>query len=98
VGVVFLIDEVSITVDLNSAPTAYDQSVGTEEDTGVDITLAASDADGDVLTYSVVDGPTSGVLSGVAPDVTYTPNTGYNGTDSFTTGRMTNRQIRMWRR
>lgn len=34
--------------------------------------------------YTVVSGPTHGTLSGTAPNLTYTPNSGYTGSDSFT--------------
>jgi hypothetical protein len=69
--------------NVNQAPTADDQSVTTDEDTGVGITLTGSDPDGDAVSFSVVDNPTNGSLSGSAPDVTYTPDTGYSGSDSF---------------
>jgi hypothetical protein len=36
------------------------------------------------LSYAVVSGPTHGTLSGTAPNLTYTPNTGSTGSDSFT--------------
>lgn len=35
-------------------------------------------------TFSVVNGPTGGVLSGTAPNLTYMPSSGFVGTDSFT--------------
>jgi hypothetical protein len=50
----------------------------------VDITLAATDPDGDALTYSVVAQPSEGDLTGSPPNVTYTPGSGFTGTDSFT--------------
>ncbi|MEL7626572.1 MAG: Ig-like domain-containing protein [Anaerolineaceae bacterium] len=76
---------VTITVTSeNDAPVAAAQSVTTAEDTAVAITLVATDVDGDALTYSIVSGPTNGTLSGTAPDMTYTPNPDWNGTDSFT--------------
>ncbi len=75
----------TITVTaVNDAPVADDQSVSTNEDTVVGITLTASDVDGDPLTYSIVSGPSNGSLSGTPPDVTYTPDVDYNGSDSFT--------------
>src|SRR5207244_2261893 len=43
-----------------------------------------TDVDGDPLTYAIVTAPTHGALSGVAPNVTYTPAAGYSGPDSFT--------------
>jgi hypothetical protein len=36
------------------------------------------------LTFAVTGGPTSGILSGVEPSLTYTPNLGFAGADSFT--------------
>jgi VCBS repeat-containing protein len=76
---------VSITVDaVNDAPVAANQDVSTNEDTAQAITLAATDVEGDSLTYSVVAGPANGTLSGTAPNVTYTPDANYNGPDSFT--------------
>ncbi len=76
---------VTITVNpVNDPPVADDQAVTTDEDTPVAITLTAADVDGDALTFGVVDLPSHGDLSGVAPDLIYTPDTGYNGPDSFT--------------
>jgi len=68
----------------NTPPVADDQAVTTDEDTVIDITLTASDDDGDPLTFAIVDGPSDGTLSGTPPDVTYTPDPDSNGEDSFT--------------
>jgi serine protease len=68
---------------VNQAPTADSQSVSTKVGTPVAITLTASDPDDDVLLFSIVNGPTSGALSGEAPNLTYTPSVGFTGTDSF---------------
>ncbi len=68
----------------NHAPVANPQTVTTAEDTVKVITLTGSDADGDALTYSVVNAPAHGALSGAAPNLTYTPAANYNGADSFT--------------
>lgn len=68
----------------NEPPVAADHEATTFEDTPVGITLTGSDPDGDDLTFSVVDLPSHGTLSGSIPNVTYSPNTGYNGVDSFT--------------
>ena len=76
---------VSVTVSpVNDAPVADDQSVTATQSTSIDITLTASDVDGDSLSYSIVSGPLHGSLSGTAPSVTYTPETDYTGSDSFT--------------
>ena len=75
---------VFITVNpANDAPVAIAQTVSTNEDVALDITLSATDVDGDLLTYSIVTPPTHGTLIGTAPDLTYTPNPNYKGGDSF---------------
>jgi autotransporter-associated beta strand protein len=68
----------------NIAPVASSQSVGTPEDTQKPITLSATDADGNPLTYSILTQPAHGVLIGTAPNVTYAPFLDYTGPDSFT--------------
>jgi VCBS repeat-containing protein len=76
---------VSITVtDVNVAPVAQAQTVTTDEDTAKEITLLASDADGDPLTYTIVDQAEHGSLSLLSGNkLTYTPDENYNGPDSF---------------
>jgi len=68
----------------NEPPVAYGQSVTTDEDTSVSITLSATDVDGDSLTYSIVDIPSNGTVALLDNMATYTPATNYNGADSFT--------------
>ena len=68
----------------NNSPVADDQTVATAEDTAKSITLTASDANGDTLTYSIVTPPSHGSLTGTASNVTYTPAANYNGSDGFT--------------
>ena len=76
---------VTVTVTaVNDPPVAENQSVTTPQGTAVAITLQATDPDGDPLTFRVVNGPANGVLSGTPPNVTYTPNQGFTGADSFT--------------
>ncbi|MDD4042799.1 MAG: ExeM/NucH family extracellular endonuclease [Anaerolineaceae bacterium] len=76
---------VTITVTpVNDDPVAEDQSVTTAEDTAVDITLVASDVDGDPLTYEVVTQPAHGTVTLAGNLGTYTPALDYNGPDSFT--------------
>ena len=68
---------------VNDIPTANGQSVVTDEDVAVAITLTGSDVDGDILTYQIVSGPGNGILSGTPPSITYVPNKHFNGSDSF---------------
>jgi hypothetical protein len=76
---------VSISVvAVNTPPVAIPQTVPATEDTPVLIVLGGSDADGNPLTFAVLTPPTKGVLGGIAPNLTYTPNPNANGPDSFT--------------
>jgi Concanavalin A-like lectin/glucanases superfamily/Bacterial Ig domain len=68
----------------NSPPVANNQAITLNTNTQQAITLSASDANNDPLTYTVVTQPTSGSLSGSAPNLTYNPNLDYVGPDSFT--------------
>jgi hypothetical protein len=69
---------------VNDAPVAANQNVSITPDTPQAVTLAATDADGDTLTYAALAAPAHGSLSGTAPNLTYTPAAGYTGADSFT--------------
>ena len=69
---------------VNHAPVANDGTATTPQDTAKSVSLEASDADGDALTYAIVAGPAHGTLSGSGASRTYTPNAGYSGPDSFT--------------
>ncbi|MEI6211067.1 MAG: Ig-like domain-containing protein [bacterium] len=75
---------ISVTAQPNRAPVANAQSVTTAEDTAKAITLAATDADNDALTYVIVANPAHGTLSGTGASRTYTPDANYSGADSFT--------------
>ncbi|NIM49516.1 MAG: tandem-95 repeat protein, partial [Gemmatimonadales bacterium] len=75
-------DTCIVTVE-NVPPLAEDQSVTTDEDTPVAINLTASDPGDDSLAFTIVGGPSSGTLSGSLPNLTYTPNPDWNGTDSL---------------
>ncbi|MEI7832766.1 MAG: Ig-like domain-containing protein, partial [bacterium] len=73
-----------VSIVVNTPPVATAQSVYVNKGIAKAITLAASDADGNTLTYTVVMRPTHGILTGTAPKLTYTPTAGYLGTDSLT--------------
>jgi Ca2+-binding RTX toxin-like protein len=63
---------------------ANDQTVVTNEDTPQPITLTAVSQGTDPLTFILTSLPSRGILSGSAPDLVYTPNVNFFGTDSFT--------------
>lgn len=76
---------VSVTISAtNDLPVTADQSVSVNEDEITSIALAGSDPDGDPLTFSIVSGPSHGVLTGSAPNLAYDSQDNYSGTDSFT--------------
>ncbi|MDR7090925.1 retention module-containing protein [Cellvibrio fibrivorans] len=69
----------------NDAPTAADLNLTTDENAPVNGAISANDPDGDALSYTVTGNPAQGtvVLNPVTGTFTYTPNAGYNGSDSF---------------
>ncbi len=73
----------------NRAPTAFAAALTATANSGgqtvirLPITLLGSDADGDALIY-LFTSPTNGTLTGFAPNLVYTPNANFTGTDSFT--------------
>ncbi|HIF9311033.1 TPA: retention module-containing protein, partial [Photobacterium damselae] len=76
-----------VIVDINGQPIGDDLSVEVTEDSSINGQLTATDADGDDLTFELVDGsePTNGQVT-VNPDGSweYVPNPDFNGEDSFT--------------
>lgn len=74
-----------VITKVNVAPVASNQTVSTNEDTAATVTMVATDANTDAVTYSIVSGPTNGTLGSISGNqVTYTPNANWNGTDTFT--------------
>jgi len=70
----------------NPGPTAVDDSASTDEDVPVTISPLAndSDPDGDDLTITAADAVNGSVTVNPDGTVTYTPNPGFNGTDTIT--------------
>ena len=76
---------ISITVTpVNDPPVANGSSVTTTRTVPVAVTLSATDPDGEALTYTILTGPAHGTLSGVAPNLTYSPTGLYTGPDALT--------------
>ena len=81
----------------NTPPTADDTSATTDEDAAMDVDLSGSDPEDCELTFSIVDPPANGALGAItdaactsgSPNtdtatVTYTPDPGFTGDDTFT--------------
>lgn len=78
---------VTITVNgINDAPVANNDTASTVLETAVAIDVLANDidVDGDMLTVTNLTNPTNGSVTNNGTNVTYTPNNGFTGTDSFT--------------
>jgi len=78
---------VTITVrPVNDAPIAIAQSLGTPEETPLDITFSATDVDSVVvgLAFQVIRAPEHGSLVGDGPRRRYVPSANFSGVDSFT--------------
>ena len=68
----------------NQPPVASPACHVLTQNAGKAVTLAGIDADGDPLTYSVKTLPLHGTLTGVPPNLTFTPAVNFTGGDSFT--------------
>ncbi|MCA8986412.1 MAG: tandem-95 repeat protein [Planctomycetaceae bacterium] len=78
--------QINIQVNpVNDAPTADDGTLFVTEDIAASGSVTGTDPDNDTLTFSVATQPSYGILI-FNPDgtYTYTPNTNFNGVDSFT--------------
>jgi hypothetical protein len=79
---------VTITVtSVNHPPVAVDDNATTSQDTPVTINVLSNDSDpdaGDTLTVNLVTPGTHGSVTINGSNVTYTPDSGFTGTDSFT--------------
>jgi hypothetical protein len=67
----------------NTVPVPDEATYKTIEEIPIEIVLSATDAEGDDLTYEIYKEPYHGVVSGVPPQVTYTPVEDYAGADVF---------------
>ena len=81
------------TLPADRAPVATNRTVATDQDVPADVTLDASDPDGNTLMYELVSSPSHGqvvltppgsFIPGLTPDLIYFPDPGYSGEDSFT--------------
>jgi hypothetical protein len=67
----------------DAAPVARADTVMLDEDTPTAITLRGSDSDGDPLTFTIATPPAHGTLTGTVPNLTYSPEPSFNGSDSL---------------
>ncbi len=68
---------------VSQRPSANNQEVSVAAEQTSQITLSASSARGESLTYKLITPPVNGTLDSFGAVVNYTPNSGFVGTDSF---------------
>lgn len=77
---------VTVTIAINTPPSIDPaaQPLSTLVDTGLALTVSASDADGDALAFSAGTPGNGTVFAGTGGEFVYLPDPGFAGTDSFT--------------
>jgi len=65
----------------NQAPVATAFNLAVQENTATAVVLEGIDPEGDALAYAITLQPLFGSLTGTAPNLVYTPNNGYEGSD-----------------
>jgi len=68
----------------DDTPTANDMTMTLEEGQSVVFSLSGNDIENVPLTYIIVTPPNFGQITGTLPDLIYSPNTGFTGTDYLT--------------
>ncbi|MDO6683914.1 MULTISPECIES: lytic polysaccharide monooxygenase [unclassified Agarivorans] len=69
--------------DTLGKPIADSQTLATNQDTPLSITLSGSDSNGQIASYQVLSQPANGTLSGTGAALTYTPAAEFVGDDDF---------------
>ena len=67
----------------NSPPIAVSTTVKTQEEIPINITLKGQDPEGLVISYKVLSQPSHGTLEGSEPNLIYTPDKDFNGSDKI---------------
>ena len=68
---------------INDQPRVFDQFITLKEDSQKRVTLDGSDLDNDHIVFTIEKVPEHGGISGISPDLIYTPNPNYFGNDVF---------------
>ena len=79
-------NDMTMTIEvnpINDPPLIYDQYITLREDSQKRIVLTGTDIEDDHLSFFIVTSPKHGGISGISPDLIYTPTPDYSGTDVF---------------
>lgn len=77
----------TVTISVDGKPEVSDDFASTTEDTAVDINVLSNDSDDEAIataTLEIVTNPGNGTVSISNGVITYTPGSGFTGTDVFT--------------
>ena len=77
-------DPLTVTIAVNARPLAQSESLVTDENAPMGVTLSYVDADGPGPYVFSVSQPGNGSVTGTPPTVTYVPANGFFGEDTFT--------------
>ena len=72
-----------VVEESNQPPSVSDLNINVNEDASISFSLQGVDFENQNITYSYSN-PVNGIVTGNAPNLTYTPNNNFNGEDSFT--------------
>ncbi|MBU2892083.1 tandem-95 repeat protein [Colwellia sp. D2M02] len=72
------------TTKVNNPPVANNDSFNVAMNASTELDVLVNDTDGDNFSVTEVSSPTSGAIKNNQTNITYTPNSGYIGNDSFT--------------
>ena len=78
--------EARITIGViatNATPSGVDGNATVQPNSSTRLKLSGEDPDGDSIQFVIMTEPLHGTISGVPPEVTYTPETNYLGPDRF---------------
>jgi len=75
--------QVSAAPVQNTAPVANELILEALSGQGLAFTLSGSDDENQTLSFQMITPPANGTLSGTAPNLVYTPNTGFTGRDEL---------------
>jgi hypothetical protein len=70
-------------LDFNGPPVPRNLALTTVEDMALSLTLSATDPENEPVTFSIRRAPAHGRLTGTPPQLVYTPEADFSGTDTF---------------
>ena len=74
----------TISIIVNGIPVAQSMSIETPRNTNKSFSVVVNDYANDTMTYSIIQAPAHGVITGTAPNYVFEPYFDFQGTDSFT--------------